>query len=415
MKQLAILLIIGIVASSCSSHRVKSRFKHSKMSDYASGVLIQEVESQKVVFQHHADHYFMPASNVKLVTFLQANRILKDSIPAYRYYETADTLYFWGTGDPSLLHPDLHGVALIEKLRSTNKVLVLADSDKNIRPLGSGWAWDDYADSYSAEISSIPMYNNQVRLTQKAGVKTVSPAYFEPNVKIGSDLYAARDRNSNQFRIPNILNDYLEVIPFITSANQTAELLRYEVMKPILMQPTAFDGRSRLAYAGKVDSLFVPMLQDSDNQIAEQLIYLMAAQKNWVGPTQKIIEKLTKEDSLLVPMRWVDGSGLSRYNLMRPKDLVSVLLQLKKEVGEERLFKLLPESGRTGTLRKMVPDESRSRFYAKSGSFGNTYNLSGFYRNAKGKMYVFAIMGNLANKPTFSIQMNALRILNALN
>jgi D-alanyl-D-alanine carboxypeptidase/D-alanyl-D-alanine-endopeptidase (penicillin-binding protein 4) len=157
------------------------------------------------------------------------------------------------------------------------------------------------------------------------------------------------------------------------------------------------------------------MLQDSDNQIAEQLLYLIAAKRNWEGPTRKIIEKLTKEDSLLLPLKWVDGSGLSRYNLMRPKDLVAILLQLRKEVGEERLFKLLPESGRTGTIRRMVPDESRSRFYAKSGSFDNTYNLSGFYRNAKGKMYVFSIMGNLAKKSTVGIQMDALWILNALN
>lgn len=414
MKLLAYLAFIGIFATACTSSRINQAFKLGHLDEQASGILIQELSSGKVVFQHDADHYFMPASNAKLVTFLEANRILKDSIPTYRYLETADTLYFWGTGDPSLLHPDLHGDALLKKLSSTNKVLVLADSDENVRPLGSGWSWDDYADDYSAEISSIPMYNNQVRITQKTGVRTVSPAYFTSQVTNAKDLYSKRAFHANLFEVPNIKNDFIEVIPFITSAKQVAEMLSYEVNKSILHQPMPFDGRSRLAYAGKLDSLFVPMLHNSDNQIAEQLLYLIAAQKNWVGPTNKIIENLKKEDSLLLPLKWVDGSGLSRYNLMRPKDLVQVLRLLKEEISEDRLFKLLPESGSTGTIRRMVTDDSRSRFYAKSGSFGNTYNLAGYYRNAKGKWYVFSIMSNLGNRNIVNMRMNILGILNAL-
>lgn len=415
MKKLAFLVLLGLIVASCTSHRVKSKFKLTQMSDYASGVLIQEVESQKVVFQHQADHYFMPASNAKLVTFLEANRILKDSIPAYRYFETADTLYFWGTGDPSLGHPDFKGDALFKKLAATNKVLVLADSDKYAMPLGTGWAWDDYIDSYSAEVSLLPMYNNQVRISLKDGRMTVFPEYFTSQVHFGTSNFQQRDRNSNQFEVPFITKgDNLFVIPFLTSTKQTADLLNYEIKVPILTQPRPFDDRSQLAYAGKIDSLFAPMLQDSDNQIAEQLLYLIAAKRNWNGPTRKIIENLTKEDSLLAPMRWVDGSGLSRYNLMRPKDLVAVLLQLKKEVGEARLFKLLPESGQRGTIRRMKPENNVSRFWAKSGSFGNTYNLSGFYRNAKGKLFVFSIMGNLSKRQSSYLQMKAMGLLNAL-
>ena len=414
MKLLAYLAFVGILAASCTSTRVNQAFKRGHLDEQASGVLIQELGSGKVVFQHRADHYFMPASNAKLVTFLEATRILPDSIPAYRYVETSDTLYFWGTGDPSLLHPDLHGDALLKKLRSTNKVLVLADSDENVRPLGSGWAWDDYADDYSAEIASIPMYNNQVRFSVKAGVADVSPTYFAPFVRTGTSSFVERDRNANLFALPPVQTMPTVAVPFITSAKQTVDLLSFEVGKPILHLPKPYDASSVLAYAGKTDSLYLPMLHFSDNQIAEQLLYLIAAQKNWVGPTNKIIEKLTKEDSLLKPIKWVDGSGLSRYNLMRPKDIVSVLLKLKAELNEARLFKLLPESGRTGTIRKMAPDAPESRFYAKSGSFGNTYNLAGYYRNSQGKLFVFSIMGNLGNRSITAMKQDVMILLNAL-
>jgi len=223
-----------------------------------------------------------------------------------------------------------------------------------------------------------------------------------------------RDRNLNQFEIPAVQAMPEQTIPFITSAKQSADLLAYKLNKPILHLPKAFDSHAVLAYAGKTDSLYLPMLHHSDNQIAEQLLYLIAAQKNWVGPSGSIIENLKKEDSFLLPFKWVDGSGLSRYNLMRPQDLVSVLLQLKKEVSEERLFKLLPASGKTGTIRKMIPSEKGARFYAKSGSFGNTYNLAGYYLNAQGKTYVFSIMGNLGNRSTTAMKQDVMLLLNAL-
>ncbi len=416
MKKILPFLALACFAFSCTTQRVNYAFKKGGLKNQASGILIQELLTKKVVYQHQADQYFMPASNAKLVTLLEANRILKDSIPAYRYYETPDTLFFWGTGDPSLGHPDLKGNALFKKLASsTNKVLVLADSDKHVMPLGAGWAWDDYMDSYSAEISLLPLYNNQVRVTLKEGRMTVYPEYFTSQVNYGQSTFHQRARNANQFEVPMLkTGENVFVIPFLTSAKQTADLLNYEIKVPILSLPRPYDNRSKLAYAGKVDSLFAPMLHESDNQIAEQLLYLMAAKRNWVGPTQHIIENLTKEDTLLAPLRWVDGSGLSRYNLMRPKDLVATLFQLKNEISEDRLFRLLPESGKTGTIRKMKPLQPSSSFWAKSGSFGNTYNLAGYYKNAQGKMYVFSIMGNLGNRPTVAIKQDVMAILNAL-
>jgi D-alanyl-D-alanine carboxypeptidase/D-alanyl-D-alanine-endopeptidase (penicillin-binding protein 4) len=93
---------------------------------------------------------------------------------------------------------------------------------------------------------------------------------------------------------------------------------------------------------------------------------------------------------------------------------VATLFQLKNEISEDRLFRLLPESGKTGTIRKMKPLQPSSSFWAKSGSFGNTYNLAGYYKNAQGKMYVFSIMGNLGNRPTVAIKQDVMAILNAL-
>jgi hypothetical protein len=111
----------------------------------------------------------MPASNTKLLTFLMANRYLPSTIPNFKYQETPDSLFVWGVGDPSFLDPRFQNKALLDFMQAIKKTVILADADGQIPAFGSGWAWDDYNDDYSAEISSLPIYGNLVRLATKKG------------------------------------------------------------------------------------------------------------------------------------------------------------------------------------------------------------------------------------------------------
>jgi D-alanyl-D-alanine carboxypeptidase/D-alanyl-D-alanine-endopeptidase (penicillin-binding protein 4) len=169
---------------------------------------------------------------------------------------------------------------------------------------------------------------------------------------------------------------------------------------------------AKIQYAGNLDSLLIPMMYTSDNQIAEQLLYVIAAQRGWVGPTANIIAKLKQENPVLEPLRWVDGSGLSRYNLARPSDLIRILRELAQWVPMEKLQQILPKTGQSGTLRTARLTQGVA--WAKSGSFGNTYDLSGFYRDGHGKMYVFSMMSNLANRSVTASKADVITLLNAL-
>ena len=167
MTKISYLLVLLALLSSCTSLRVKKAFHATSLTKQFSGIVVEEVATGKTVFTHNADQFFMPASNMKLATMLLAKRNLPDSIPAFKYLETSDTLYFWGTGDPSLMHPKLRGNALLKKLQASNKVLVYADDESLVKAMGNGWAWDDYNDDYSAEISLLPPFglslNDQIR------------------------------------------------------------------------------------------------------------------------------------------------------------------------------------------------------------------------------------------------------------
>ena len=91
-----------------------------------------------------------------------------------------------------------------------------------------------------------------------------------------------------------------------------------------------------------------------------------------------------------------DGSGLSRYNLVTPHAIVSVLAHV---YGDARLrepyIATLPVAGRAGMLSaRMKGTAAEGNAQAKTGSFMNARALAGFVRTADGEPLAFSIMAN---------------------
>jgi len=415
MKNLAFLLLLSL--ASCQSSHLQIAFNESSLAQRSSGVMIKEMATGKVLFEKNADQYFMPASNTKLLTFLQANRILGNQIPSFKYRETKDSLFFWGTGDISNLHPSLKNTALRDFLAASSKVLVYGAPLKPQPIFGAGWAWDDYNDSYSAEISDMPLYGNVVSFKAASKKWQILPDAFEAVSKTGSTQEVRRNRLKNEFTLPELKTEKYgnQDVPFVTSPEMTTFLLTDTLHKSVESMPLAVHPDARIFYAGKMDSLYVAILHESNNAVAEQLLVMIAAEKGW-DPAQ-VIENLKKEpgNQFLQDIRWVDGSGLSRYNLFRPKDFIYILEALSREVAPDRLHALLPEASKTGTMRNVQDLNDGVRIWAKSGSFGNTYNLSGYYLTKEGKTLTFSVMSNLGNTTVKEIKNSVVQFLKAIH
>jgi D-alanyl-D-alanine carboxypeptidase/D-alanyl-D-alanine-endopeptidase (penicillin-binding protein 4) len=396
--------LIGL--NSCSiSKKISNQanlgiLKDSIISHAHTGICIYEPATGKYWYQHDADKFFVPASNTKLFSLYTGLKYIGDSLPGMRVYETSNSITIEGMGDPTFLHPDYRVQPVFEYLSKTNKPIYLKDSWKE-NAWGRGWGWDDYADDYMSERSQLPLYGNVLRFSGRAN----NGNYFSDSLLslslTGNDFInsVSRQRYSNKFSImANGKTPRSFEVPFISSVAFSAKLLSDTLHKSISLLPAPTSTEtSFIIYSQPVDSLFRLMMHRSDNFFAEQTLLMASNKKLGRMSDDAIISDLLKSDLKDIPQQpqWVDGSGLSRYNLFSPQDFVFILNKLKNDFGWERITKILPTGG-TGTLKAYYLADA-GYIFAKTGTLSNHVALSGYLITKKNKLLIFSVLVNHYN------------------
>ncbi|WP_343485891.1 D-alanyl-D-alanine carboxypeptidase [Allomuricauda sp. d1] len=369
--------------------------------NHFSGFLVVDPQSNDTLFKHNEQKYFTPASNVKIFTLYMGMKLLPERIPTFRHLERNDTLYLEGTGDPTFLHPEFNGDAAVSFLKSKKNIALHLDNylDGRYRP---GWAWEDYDAYFSPEIGSLPLYGNVVTITQKDSLQ-VAPDFFKENTFRGK-AERLRDERKNLFYLPYTL-DTLR-IPYITRANLTQKLLQTHVKAEIAIIDSFPIGKKETFYSVPTDSVLKKMMFESDNFLAEQLALVASSQISDTLSFKTAKEYVLEEylSGLVQMPRWVDGSGLSRYNLFTPESMVQVLAKLHAEFSKERLFSLFPYWNENGTIKKSNGIAEEHFIIAKSGSLGNNYNLSGYLITKSGRILIFSCMNNHFRIPSSEVK-----------
>ncbi len=149
-----------------------------------------------------------------------------------------------------------------------------------------------------------------------------------------------------------------------------------------------------LIYSQPSDSLYKITMHRSDNFFADQILLMVSNKHLGFMNDNRIIDTILKKELADLPQkpRWVDGSGLSRYNLFTPQSFVYILNKMKNEFGFERIKNILPTGG-TGTLRNFYLTEAGT-FFAKTGTLSNNVALSGFLLTQNKKLLIFSILAN---------------------
>lgn len=404
--------IICLAASACSTHRYFSKPVHQAEKDFKDhiGLVIYDPVSHKTIYEHQGDRYFTPASNTKILTFYTSLRLLGDSIPALRYVERSDSLIFWGTGDPSFLYENTCRLdKTYQFLKSQPGRLFFSSANFQTKVFGPGWGWDDYEESYQVERTPFPIYGNLSTIRRvKDGLLSVPPVFtVAPADSTGRKgrTFLSRGVDSNAltyFPGRNGRREWRK--PFHYSDELLARLLADTLKKEVSLVPMRITADAKTLYSVPADSLYKVMMQASDNFIAEQLLMMCAAV---VSDTLKpeIAIQYMKNELADLPDRpeWVDGSGLSRYNLLTPRLIVRLWDRIYNLVPHDRLFSLLAVGGESGTIRDYYKGERRY-ILGKTGTLANNHSLSGYLVTKRGRTLIFSWMNNNFTNPARDVR-----------
>lgn len=415
------------------------------------GVDVRSLRTHEPLVEVNAARLLTPASTLKLLTLAVA----ADQLGWDFTYETrvvsdghvdqgvlSGDLVIVGSGDPSL--DDWEGDAtavfrtwaarLRERGVSSVAGRVVGDgrafSDEG---LGAGWAWDDLAYSYSAPARGLQFNQNAAQVVAAPGpapgepaIVTVKPPYA--GLSLQSDVQTA-EAGTQPLLVPRaVVRSPSTVLagsvavdsPPVTRALAVANPVRYyatavrEALRgagidageavdiaDLAVVPTAANGQVLMSHRSPtLASLADTMMRFSQNLYAESLLRTLGLVRMGSGTAEagRTVVQHTLE-AWGIPaseIRLVDGSGLSRYNLLTPRAMVSMLAHV---YGDARLrdpfVATLPRAGRTGTLsNRMKGTAAEGLVAAKTGSFSNARAIAGFVTTADGEPLAFSIVAN---------------------
>ncbi|MES2774127.1 MAG: D-alanyl-D-alanine carboxypeptidase [Bacteroidota bacterium] len=408
-----------------------------------TGIYVYSPSTGKALFSHQSDKYFVPASNTKLFSCYAGMKYLGDSLVGLGYQNFSDTaINIFPTGDPTFLHSDFTEQPVLDFLKMEKRSLYIGKNEWKENAFGKGWSWDDYNESYMAERSPMPIYGNTIKIKLKEfqyrphqnvqrsiGLKWTTvpssldnldssfilPSMIASKIEMRDSVIEKsalqnfnirRDRNSNALTINYASSKFTQTeIPFFTDTKATVVHILEKDFGINKIRLTGMSDNSlypeipkhlqiHVIHSQPTDSLLKPMMHRSDNFFAEQTLLMVSNEKLGYMNDRAIIDTLLKTDLKDLPQKpvWVDGSGLSRYNLFTPQDFVKILEKMKTEFGIERMKNILPTGGE-GTLTSLYKPIA-NQIFAKTGTLSGQVALSGYLFTKNNSMLIFSILVN---------------------
>ena len=385
MKKIILLVFFSSsLFSQISSKKIENWIsKNNDLDGSVISIAVKRIDKEKKIVGSGIDTYMTPASNVKISTVL-GSIYYGDSIPIINYKVLNDTLKISPTGYPLLSHPKYRDKDL-EKFIKDFKHIVYHNPKIDLNKYGPGWAWDDYNSYYQAERSEMPIYGNVVQIIKNSnGEIEVTPNIYKIIFDFKQKNKILRSEKENKFFINPSLIKFGDTIysPFITSRKNTISLLENSLGNKVEFKKDELKDYNTLNTT-QSNKIYSAILKDSDNLISESIAANISLRLNdtiSVDKGVRLIQNISKQIELF------DGSGLSRYNLVTPKSVISSLHDIYNLIGFDRIKKIFPKN--------YIIQNEKDFVWGKTGTLKNNHNYSGYIITDKKRRYIFSIMIN---------------------
>ncbi len=382
------------------------------------GMLIVDAVTRETLYEKNADAFFVPASNMKLLTTALALETLS---PDYRFRTTIETngrlvngilhgdLVLVGRGDPNLSNrkfpydtkeefdgpPERALSELAEQVAARGVKELYGDivGDDSYFPrerYPNGWEIDDMVWEYGAAISALVVNDNTVTLTLTPGEKagevvlgSMEPATPEIAVKnevstIGAkekgELRLTREPGTDAVVVSGTMADASTPRKLVLAVQEPAQHAAVILARLLANHGVILHGKVRAnheldpAEAARTvlaEHLSIPLGDTvklvnkiSQNLHTEVLLRTAARQQGrWETPEelQKFPEAFYAKAGIAAgDVIQTDGSGLSRHDMVTPRAFVTMLQYAQKQSWFAPYYASLPVAGVDGTLTERM-------------------------------------------------------------
>ena len=411
------------------------------------GIVVHSLDRNARLFALNADHLLIPASVAKIVSTASA----VDAVGWSHTFETTlrgtgpiengalhGDLLVVGSGDPSIggkggqdFSGWIQALTALGISRIEGRIVGDDDALEEPRP-ALAWAWDDLGYTSGALFGALNYGENRMSVLVSAGAMPGEPA----TLSVGADathrplinrvttgvsgsaplVWAEQRPQETGLTIAGALPAGSPPARLLVSAgNPTAWFagaLRHalvaagiQVVGPAVDIDDAAPRPDRAAAAllytfrsPPLSEIVQPMLKDSLNLYAEAVMRLNVPPGVFptndaalAGLQQRFAAWGVAEEA----QHQIDGSGLSRRNLMAPEVVLAVLQRLHDPSGTSPFMTALPVAGVDGSLAgRMRGTPAAGNLRAKTGTMSTVRSLAGYVTTVSGERLAFVILLN---------------------
>jgi D-alanyl-D-alanine carboxypeptidase/D-alanyl-D-alanine-endopeptidase (penicillin-binding protein 4) len=420
------------------------------------GANVVSLQKNEPLYQYNESKSLVPASNLKLITTAAALEYLGSDFTytttvfldgTIRRGEFSGNVFVRGAGDPSMstFYMD-NPVEILERwaevfdslgIRTIRGNIIGDDSYFDDKTWGPGWAWDDILYPFSAQVSALSFNDNKIDFTIRPGRSAGEPAIvtmYPDNAYmtvINNVLTVAPGEPTS---IHPLREAYSNVIELTGTIELDTTGRAHPIVQPVTVDdPTQFmmglfkqtlEDRGIRVQGGVFDIAewddvvkytelrpicyytSPPLRQiirtvniTSHNLAAEMVLKTIAKEVTGIGSFEKGTEVLRNyaaqygisQESVSI----VDGSGLSRLNLLTPRQITLLLGAMYRSRYRNDYIASLAVPGQPGTLAsRMKGSRAEQNVFAKTGSLENVCSLSGYVFSRDKEPLAFSIILN---------------------
>ncbi len=367
-------------------------FEYFESEGATVAMAIFDLKGDSLIYAHNYNRRLPPASTLKVITTFVAQKFFAPTTRFHTYFfREGGNIIVFGGGDPLLDNYDLRVIADSLHAKGIRAIDTLFYDDgfytRDRYPYG--WLWDDIEMTYAPPISPLVLNQGIIALHYRDTVrgnfhfmhiKTIDTT--ETRYEILGDtilVYGDFDRR-RWFAFPQ-RNPELLFLMSLRNALQRDSIPVGEVGGYRKLPESAY-----LIYSHPsppIDTILRIMNEKSSNFIAEVIIRNIGAyaygEGSWLNGLRMVKHILTLEGvdtNFLI----VDGSGLSRYNMVSPSVFIDMYrAAYRNPKFFERFTGVLARPGR-GTLKRRFL-QYKDILRAKTGSLRGVTSLTGVLDN----------------------------------